>query len=137
MDRKSTLTKHLRVWGSPAEAKGFNPNIRKLNPKTVSCYFISYLEKSKGFHFYYQERHIKFVETRHAVFLDDELMRGSMVAREIDLKEKRVYAPTPIIHGPIFSLPTVAAPIVQDTVVSAPVVFLPVATMNDHNEPVL
>ena len=27
---------HLRVWGSPAEAKVFNPNIGKLDPKTVS-----------------------------------------------------------------------------------------------------
>ena len=93
---------HLRVWGSPAEAKVFNPNIGKLDPKTVSCHFIGYLEKSKGFHFYYLDRHIKFVETRDAVFLEDEMMRGSMVAREIDLEEKRVYAPTPMIYEPFF-----------------------------------
>ena len=43
---------HLRVWGeSPAEAKVFNPNIGKLDPKTMSCHFIGYLEKSKGFVF--------------------------------------------------------------------------------------
>ena len=60
-----------------------------------------------------------------------------MVAREIDLKEKRVYAPTPMIHGPIFSLLAVAAPIVRVTVVSAHVVIPPVATMNDHKEPIL
>ena len=30
---------HLRVGGSPAEAKVFNPNIGKLDPKTVSCHF--------------------------------------------------------------------------------------------------
>ena len=42
-----------------------------------------------------------------------------------------------MIHGPIFSLPAIAAPTVQDTVVSAPVVILHVATMNDHEEPVL
>ena len=40
---------HLRVWGSPAEAKVFNPNIGKLDPKTMSCHFIGYPEKSKGF----------------------------------------------------------------------------------------
>ena len=60
-----------------------------------------------------------------------------MVAREIDLKVKRVYAPTPIIHEPFFSLPDVAAPTVQDTVVPAPVVIPSVATMNDDEEPVL
>ena len=77
------------------------------------------------------------METRHAVFLEDEMMRGSMVAREIDLKEKRVYAPTPMIYEPFFSLPAVAAPIVQDTVVPAPVVIPHVATMNDNEKPVL
>jgi len=100
------------VWGSPAEAKVFNPNIGKLDPKIVSCHFIGYPEKSKGFHLYCPDRHTKFVETRHAVFLDDEIMRGSMVAREIDLEKKRVYAPTPMIHEPFFSLPAVDAPTV-------------------------
>jgi hypothetical protein len=128
---------HLRVGGSPAEAKVFNPNIGKLDPKTVSCHFIGYPEKSKGFCFYCPDRHTKFVETRHAVFLEDEMMRGSMVAREIDLEEKRVYAPTPMIHEPFFSLPAIAAPTVQDTMVLAPVVILPVATMNDDEEPIL
>ena len=40
---------HLRVWGSPAEAKVFNPNIEKIDPKIVSCHFIAYPEKSKAF----------------------------------------------------------------------------------------
>ena len=82
------------------------------------------------------QRDTKFVETRHAVFREDELMRGSMVAREIDLEEKRVYAPTLIIHEPFFSLPTVAAPTVQDTMVPSPIVIPPVATMNDDENPV-
>ena len=81
---------HLHVGGSPAEAKVFNPNIGKLYPKTVSCHLFGYTEKSKGFRFYCPERYTKFVETRHAVFLEDELMRGSMVAREINLEVKRV-----------------------------------------------
>ena len=59
-------------------------------------------------------------------------MRGSMVAREIDLEVKRVYLPTLIIHEPIFSLPVVAAPTVLGTVVPAPVVIPPMTTMNDN-----
>jgi hypothetical protein len=64
--------------GCPTEAKIFNPNAGKLDSKTVSCYFIGYQEKSKGFHFYCPDRHTKNVETRHAIFLEDEMMRGSM-----------------------------------------------------------
>ena len=60
-----------------------------------------------------------------------------MVAQEIDLEEKRVYAPTLMIHELFFSLPTVAAPTVQDTMVPAPVVIPPMATMNDDEELVL
>jgi len=87
---------HLRVWGYPAKAKVFNLNIRKLDSKTVSCHFIGYPDKSKDYRFYCHDRHTKFVETRH-VFLEDEMVRGSMVAREINFKEKRVHVPTPMV----------------------------------------
>jgi hypothetical protein len=89
---------YLRVWGCPTEAKIFNPNADKLEYKTVSCHFIDYPEKSKVFHFYCPDTHTKFVEIRHAVFLENEMMRGSTVPREISLEEKRVYVPTPMIH---------------------------------------
>jgi hypothetical protein len=77
-DRKSTLN-YLLVWGCPAETKLFNPSIGKLNHKTVSCHFIGYPDKSKGFRFYCPDRYIKIVETRHAIFLEDEVIRGNMV----------------------------------------------------------
>jgi hypothetical protein len=80
--RKPTLN-YLRVWACPAEAKLFNPSIGKLDPKTVSCHFIGYPNKSKGFRFYCPDKYIKIVETRHAVFLKDEMIRGSMVPRVI------------------------------------------------------
>jgi transposase InsO family protein len=70
---------HLRVWGSSAEAKVFNPNIGKLDPKTVGCHFIGYPERSKGYRFYCPNSYTKFVEMRHAVFLEDEMIRGSSV----------------------------------------------------------
>jgi hypothetical protein len=101
------------VWGSPAEAKVFNPNIGKLDPKTVSCHFIGYLEKSKDFYFYYLDRYTKFIEMRHAVFLEDEMMRGSLVAQKIDLEEKRVCVPTPMIQEPFFKLSVLVAPTVR------------------------
>jgi hypothetical protein len=73
--KKPTLN-YLHVWGYPAETKLFNPSIGNLNPKTVSCHFIDYPDKSKGFYFYCPNRYIKIVETRHTIFLDDEVIRG-------------------------------------------------------------
>ena len=99
--RKPSLN-YLHVWGCPAEAKLFNPNIGKLDAKTVSCHFIGYPDKSKGFRFYCPEQYNKFVETRHAVFLEDSMIRGSTVPKEISLEEKRVYVPTPMIQEPFF-----------------------------------
>jgi len=134
--RKPALN-YSYVWGCPAKAKVFNPNIGKLDPKTVSCHFIGYPKKSKGYRFYYLDRHTKFVKMRHAVFLEEQMVRGSMVPREIDLEEKRVYAPTPMIQEPFFSVPVVAAPTIHDTVVPAPVVSSPVVAINENEEPVL
>jgi hypothetical protein len=62
--KKPTLN-YSHVWGCPTEAKLFNPSIGKLDPKTVSCYFIGNPDKSKGFHFYCYDRYIKIVEKRH------------------------------------------------------------------------
>ena len=132
----------------------FNPSIGKLDPKTVSCHFIGYPEKSKGFRFYCPDRHTKFVETRHAVFLENEMIRGSMVPREIDLEEKRVYVPTPMIQEPFFSLPidaapnvpeivtpvpssVVAAPTIPDITMSTPVATPPIPIMIEGSEPAI
>jgi hypothetical protein len=115
----------------------FNPNIEKLYSKTVSCYFIGYSERSKGYRFYCPDRHTKIVETRHVVFLEDNMIRGSMIAREISLQEKWVDVPTPMVEELFFTLPTTVAPTVQDTIVPTRVTSSPVATMNDHEELVL
>jgi hypothetical protein len=71
------------------------------------------------------------------MFLKDNIIRGSMVAREISLQEKRVHVSTLIVEEPFFTLPAVVAPIVQDTIVPTPVASSPVATMNEHEELVL
>jgi hypothetical protein len=97
--RKLTLN-YLHVWGCPIEAKLFNPSIRKLDPKTVCCHFIGYPDKSKGFHFYCPDRYIKIIEMRHIVFLEDEMIRGSMIPQVIRLDEKRVCVPTPMVTEP-------------------------------------
>jgi hypothetical protein len=93
----------------------------KLDPKTISCHFIGYPDKSKAYRFYCPNQFTKFVETRHAVFLEDEVIRGSMTPREIDLEEKREYVPMPITQDPIFPVHADVAPQVQGTVDTTPV----------------
>ena len=65
------------------------------------------------------------------------MVKESLVAREINYEEKRVYVPTLMVQEPFFTLPVVAVPIVQDTVVTTPVISSSMATMNEHEELVL
>jgi hypothetical protein len=124
-DRKPTLN-YLHVWGCPAEARIFKPSIGKLDPKTVSCHFIGYPDKSNGFRFYCPDRYIKIVETRHAVFLEDDVIRGSTIPREIRLEEKRVCVPTPMVAKLFFSVPAAVTPMTQGNVLAEPVADSPV-----------
>jgi hypothetical protein len=86
---------YLYIWDCPAEAKIFNSQLGKLDLKTISCHFIGYPNKSKGYRFYYPEHTTKFVDTRHVVFLECD-MRSS--PRDIDLEEIRTYDSTPMTH---------------------------------------
>jgi hypothetical protein len=61
-------------------------------------------------------------------------MRGSMVARKIDLEEKRVHAPNLMIQEPFFSLPVIPAPTIPEVAVQAPVVTPPVTTRCEDSE---
>jgi hypothetical protein len=49
--RKPSL-KYFRIWGCPAEARPYRPQEKKLDERTVSCYFIGYAERSRGYKFY-------------------------------------------------------------------------------------
>jgi hypothetical protein len=64
------------------------------------------------------------------------MIRGSSTTRKVDLEEKRVYTPNPVIQESFFSLPAVTAPLVQVTMVPTPTVAPPVVTVNEDVEPV-
>jgi hypothetical protein len=85
---------YLHMWGCPAEVKIFNQQLRKLDPKTVSCHFIGYPEKFKVYRFYCLEHTTKFADMRHTVFLECDV---SSSLRDIDLEEVQTYVP-PMIH---------------------------------------
>ena len=92
---KKPSLNYLRVWGCPAEAKVFNPQLKKLDPKIVSCFFVGYPHRGKGYRFYCPGHTTRYVETRQAVFFEDNEVTE---IRKIDLEEKRVCAPSPAIQ---------------------------------------
>ena len=60
--RKPSLN-HLHVWGCRAEAKLYNPHEKVMDPRTVSCHFVGYPTRSKGFRFYCPGSSNQIVET--------------------------------------------------------------------------
>ena len=84
---KSSL-RHIRVWGCPSEVRVYNPHERKLDPKTISGYFIGYAEKSKGYRFYCPSHSTRIVESRNAKFLENDLISGSDQSQYLASSEK-------------------------------------------------
>jgi len=63
------------MWGCLAEARPYKPNEKKLDSRTVSSYFNSYSERSRGYKFY--DPILKTIfETETATFFEDIKFRG-------------------------------------------------------------
>ena len=62
--------KHLHIWGCPAEARPYRPHERKLDSRTISCYFVGYVECYWWYKFYNPTLR-SFFETGNARFLEE------------------------------------------------------------------
>ena len=58
---------HIRVWGCPSEVGIYNPQEKKLDPRTISGYFNGYAERSKGYRFYCPSHSTRIVESRNEI----------------------------------------------------------------------
>lgn len=67
---------HVRVWGCPSEVRVYNPQERKLDPRTISGFFIGYPEGSKGYRFYCPSHTTRIVESRNAKFIEYDQISG-------------------------------------------------------------
>jgi hypothetical protein len=124
----------MRIWGCPFEVRIYNPQEKKLDPRTISGYFIGYAERSKGYRFYCSSHSTRIVESRNAKFLENDLNSGSDQTRNIvfekDHLESQPSTPSDrlvIVHSttqvqtgveqPIVEVPQVVDGILVDQVV--------------------
>ncbi|RVW61617.1 Retrovirus-related Pol polyprotein from transposon TNT 1-94 [Vitis vinifera] len=89
---KKPSIRHLHVWGCPAEARPYKPNEKKLDSRTVSCYFVGYSERSRGFKFYDPSTR-SFFETGNAKFIEDVELSGREPLRKVVFEEEFVNIP--------------------------------------------
>ena len=84
---KKPSIRHLHVWGCPSEARPYKLNEKKLDSKTVSCYFVRYSERSRGFKFYDPSTR-SFFEISNAKFIEDVELSGREPLRNVVFEEK-------------------------------------------------
>ncbi|TYK25907.1 Retrovirus-related Pol polyprotein from transposon TNT 1-94 [Cucumis melo var. makuwa] len=89
---KKPSIRHLHVWGCPAEVRPYRPNERKLDPRTINCYFVRYSEYSRDFKFY--DPTLKsFFKTGNAKFLQDVEFEGEDNIKKVVFKAELVSLP--------------------------------------------
>ena len=68
--------RHKRFWGCLSEVRIYNTHEKKLDPRTLSGFFIGYAETSKGYRFYCPSHLTRIVESRYAKFLENDMVSG-------------------------------------------------------------
>ena len=114
--QKKPSLHHFHVWGCNVEVRPYNPQSKKLDPKTSSGYFIGYCVRSRYSRFYYSSYTTRVIELDRVIYFKDAT-RTSQGPRHIVFKEHLVF-----IHVPIASTP-ISSPIVDQH---------PLATTNDE-----
>ena len=78
------------------EVRLYNPQSKKLDPKTISGYFIGYYVGSRGSRFYCLSYTIRVIESDRAIYFEDDT-GTSQGPREIVLKGHLIFIPMPLL----------------------------------------
>ena len=79
--------KHFHIWGCTAQVRSHVPKERKLDFRTISCYFVRYSEKSWGFKFHDPSTRGIF-ETGNTHFFEDIEFDGRNKVKDTDFQEE-------------------------------------------------
>ena len=88
---KSSL-RHMRIWDCPFEVRMYNPHEKKLDPRTLSGFFIGYAKTSKGYRFYHPSHSTRIVESRNSKFLENDMISGRDRFRDLILVHNHIEA---------------------------------------------
>ncbi|KAA0056360.1 Retrovirus-related Pol polyprotein from transposon TNT 1-94 [Cucumis melo var. makuwa] len=112
-DMEKPNIRHLHVWGCPTGARSYRPNERKLDPRTISCYFVRYSEHSRGFKFYDPTSNL-FFETENAKFLENVEFERENNIKKVVFEEELVSLPNVAIDDVQTSIPDfIMEPIIE------------------------
>ncbi|RVW41020.1 Retrovirus-related Pol polyprotein from transposon TNT 1-94 [Vitis vinifera] len=99
---------HIVGYG---EVRPYNPQSKKLDPKTISGFFVGYCIGSRGSRFYCSSHTTRIIESDRVVYFEDEVnVDPNFVPREIPFGEEHVVIPFPTSHVPNVDVPIVQQP---------------------------
>ena len=82
-------SRHTHIWRCLAKVKAYSPHLKKLDPRTISNFFIGYAKISKWYIFYYFIHTPKFCRARNAKFLEGYESSGSGFPRTIEFEKMK------------------------------------------------
>ena len=100
--QKKLSLRHFHVWGCKVEVRPYDPQSKKLDPKTISGYFTGYCMKSRGSRFYCPSHTTRVIESDRAIYFEDDT-GTSQGPREIVFKEHPFFIHVSIAPAPISS----------------------------------
>uniref|UniRef100_A0A2N9EWH4 Integrase catalytic domain-containing protein n=1 Tax=Fagus sylvatica TaxID=28930 RepID=A0A2N9EWH4_FAGSY len=87
------------------ELRPYDPSLKKLDPRSVSGYFVGYANKSKGYRFYCPSYSMRIVESKRAVFLEGDSVNEVVQPSRFAFEEERVAILVPPSLESAVSLP--------------------------------
>ncbi|XP_073132852.1 uncharacterized protein [Henckelia pumila] len=106
--------------GCPAEARPYKPNEKKLDLRTVSCYFIGYSERSRGTSFMIPQLS-QFLSREMPGSLRMPSLRGGYKVRDIVFEEEYVNIPTGVLVIDQDIISDLAKDTIQDNIGDPPI----------------
>jgi len=87
--KKKPNIKNLHIWDCPAKARPYRPHERRLDSRTISCYFVGYDECSRGYKFYNPTSR-SFLKMGNARFLEEVEFGKEKNIRNVVFEEELV-----------------------------------------------
>ena len=106
--RRKPNLHHICVWDYKAKVQIYNPQIKKLDPKTINDYFVNYCIGSRGSKFFCPSHTTRIVELDRVIYLKRILdLMTIMVQGSLNLEKKNVFIPSVIVPNRDFFGPMV------------------------------
>ena len=89
---KSPSIRHLHVWGCPTEARPYMTHEKKLDLRTVSCFFVGYSKRSRGLRFYCPSTK-NIIEMDNTKFIEEIPNSESQLHKILYLRKNKLLYP--------------------------------------------